>query len=55
MSIKSTCIALGIGAAAGAIGVMMLPRNNAARRLADETAQVIEDAATQAAQKMANK
>lgn len=55
MKLKTTMITLGIGAAAGAIGVMMLPRSNAARRLADETAQVIEDAATQAANKIVQK
>ena len=55
MKVTGWAITMGLGAAAGAIGVMMLPRSNAARRLADETAQVIEDAATQAANKIVQK
>lgn len=48
-------LALGIGAAAGAVTVMMLPRECAVRRMAYHTAEKVEDAVTNAANKMADK
>ena len=50
MEMKGIAFAMGIGAAAGAIAVMMLPRQCTARRMVDKAAQKVEDAAHQAAQ-----
>ena len=48
-------LALGIGAAAGAVTVMMLPRECTVRRMAYHAAEKVEDAMTSAANKMADK
>ncbi len=48
-------LALGIGAAAGAVTVMMLPRECTVRRMAYHAAEKVEDAVTTAANKMADK
>ena len=45
MNVKGWAITMGIGAAAGAVAVMMMPRNNPARRLAAPAAHKVEDAA----------
>ena len=38
-------VALGVGAAAGAVAIMMMPRNNPTRKLAAKAATKVEDAA----------
>lgn len=45
MGIKGWAITAGIGAAAGAVAVMMMPRQNPARKLAAKAAYKVEDAA----------
>ena len=45
MGVKGWAITMGIGAAAGAVGILMLSRTNPARRLAAEAANRVEDAA----------
>ena len=45
MSIKSWAITAGIGAAAGAVAVLMMPKTNPTRRLAAKAANKVEDAA----------
>ena len=45
-------LALGVGAAAGAVAVMMLPRQCAVRKMAYEAAEKVEDAMTTAANKI---
>lgn len=45
-------LALGIGAAAGAVTVMMLPRDCSVRRMAYQAAEKVEDAMTTAANKI---
>lgn len=45
MKLKGIAITLGIGAAAGAVAIMMMPKNNPARRLATKAADKVEDAA----------
>lgn len=52
MNMKGWAVTLGIGAAAGAVAVMMLPKQNPVRRLAAQTAQKAEDAAWKAADKL---
>lgn len=44
MNGKVIALALGVGAAAGAVAVMMLPRQHAARRMARRAAVEVEDA-----------
>ena len=39
-------LTLGLGAAAGAVAVLMMPRDNPARKLAAQAADKVEDAAT---------
>ena len=45
-------LALGVGAAAGAVAVMMLPRDCTVRRAAYHAAERVEDAMTNAANKI---
>lgn len=42
-------VAMGIGAAAGAVAIMMMPYNNPTRRLASKAANKVEGAVTQVA------
>lgn len=45
MKLKGVALTLGIGAAAGAVAIMMMPKNNPARKLAAKAADKVEDAA----------
>ena len=45
MQVKSWLMTLGVGAAAGAVAAMMLPRNSTARKLVNKAANAVEDAA----------
>lgn len=45
MSVKGLAIALGVGAAAGAVAILAMPRNNPTRRLAAKAASKMEDVA----------
>lgn len=45
MGIKTWAITLGVGAAAGAVAIMMLPRTNPVRKLAYRAASSVEDVA----------
>ena len=45
MSVKGWAITAGLGAAAGAVAVLMMPRNNPTRRLAAKAANKMEDVA----------
>ncbi len=55
MSGKGWAITLGIGAAAGAVGVMMLSKSNPARMMAIKAANKVEDAAWQLSDKLTEK
>ncbi len=55
MKIKGWAVTLGGGAAAGAVAVMMLPRQSAARKLAKKAADVVEDAAWKAGNALSDK
>lgn len=52
MKMTGWAITMGIGAAVGAVAVMMLPKQSAARRLADKAANKVEDAAWQLGDKI---
>ena len=45
MNAKGWAITAGLGAAAGAVAVLMMPRNNPTRRLAAKAANKMEDVA----------
>lgn len=45
MKVKGLAIALGVGAAAGAVAILAMPRNNPTRRLAARAADKVEDVA----------
>lgn len=45
MGVKMLAVTLGIGAAAGAVAIMMMPRSNPVRKLAYKAASTVEDAA----------
>ncbi len=52
MQMKGLAVTLGLGAAAGAVAIMMMPRQSAARKLADKAAAKVEDAAAKVADKV---
>ena len=55
MKATGWAITLGLGAAAGAVAVMMMPRNNPTRRLAAKAATKVEDAAYKMGDMISNK
>ena len=52
MQLKGLAFTLGIGAAAGAVAVLMMPKNNPTRRLAAKAANKVEDFAYKVTDKM---
>lgn len=55
MNLKGLALTMGLGAAAGAVAIMMFPRQSAPRKLADKAAIAVEDAAQQVAGKLMQK
>ena len=55
MKLKGIAITAGLGAAAGAVGVLMLSRSNPARKLAAKAANKMEDVAWELSEKMNQK
>lgn len=55
MDAKGLAVTMGIGAAAGAVGIMMMARTNPARRLATKAASKVEDAAWKVSDKLTKK
>lgn len=55
MEMKGLAITLGIGAAAGAVAVMLLPKQCTARRMVDKAAEKVEDAAYMVSDKITQK
>jgi hypothetical protein len=45
MHLKGLAIALGVGAALGAVAILAMPKNNPTRKLAAKAANKVEDAA----------
>ena len=45
MQVKTLAVTMGLGAAAGAVAILMMPKNNPTRRLAAKAANKVEDAA----------
>lgn len=52
MNVKGWAITAGLGAAAGAVAVLMMPRSNPTRRLAAKAANKMEDLAWRIEDKM---
>lgn len=52
MTMKGLAITAGLGAAAGAVAIMMMPRQNPARKLAAKAANKVEDLAWKVEDKM---
>lgn len=55
MSIKTWALSAGIGAAAGAVAVLMMPRSNPTRRLAAKAANKMEDVAWRVSDSLSDK
>ena len=49
---KVWALTLGLGAAAGAVAILMMPRNNPTRRLAAKAANKMEDVAWKVSDKL---
>ena len=54
MEMKGLAIALGLGAAAGAVAILAMPRNNPTRRLAAKAADKMEDVAWRVSAKLSD-
>ncbi len=52
MGVKGWAITAGLGAAVGAVAVLMMPRNNPTRRLATKAANKMEDVAWNISERM---
>lgn len=52
MDMKGWAVTMGIGAAAGAVAVLMMPRSNPTRRLAAKAANKVEDVAWKVSDKL---
>lgn len=52
MNVKGWAITAGLGAAAGAVAILMMPRSNPTRRLAAKAASKVEDAAWRVSDKL---
>lgn len=55
MSLTKWAVTMGLGAAAGAVAVLMMPRSNPTRRLAAQAANKVEDAAWRFTDKLTDK
>lgn len=55
MSVKGLAITLGIGAAAGAVGILMMSKQNPTRRLATQAADKMEDVAWKVSDRITQK
>ena len=54
MKMKGWAITMGVGAAVGAVAVMLLPKQSAARKLVNKAADAVEDAAWTVSDKINN-
>ena len=52
MSTKTILATMGLGAAAGAVAILMMPRNNPTRQFAQKAAEKVEDAAMKMGDKL---
>lgn len=52
MQLKGLAVTMGLGAAVGAVAIMMMPRNNPTRKLAAKAADKVESAAWKVSNKL---
>ena len=52
MTVKGLAVALGVGAAAGAVAILAMPKSNPTRRLAAKAADKVEDMAWKVSNKI---
>ena len=55
MGVKGWAITAGLGAAAGAVAILMMPSNNTTRKLAAKAANKMEDVAWKVSDSISNK
>lgn len=55
MGVKGWAVTMGLGAAVGAVAILMMPKNNPTRQLADKAADKVEDAAFKVGEKLSQK
>lgn len=55
MQMKGWALTMGIGAAVGAVAVMMLPRQSTTRKLVNKAADAVENAAQEVTDKLTQK
>lgn len=55
MDAKGLAVSMGLGAAAGAVGILMMSRSNPTRKFAAQAANKIEDAAWKVSDKLTKK
>lgn len=55
MGVKGWAVTMGIGAAVGAVAILMMPRNSPTRKLAAKAADKVEDAATMVSEKISSR
>ena len=55
MQLKGLALTMGIGAAAGAVAILMMPHNNPTRKLAAKAANKMEDVAWKLEDRMNNR
>ncbi len=54
MPMKGWALTMGIGAAVGAVAILMMPRSNPTRKLAAKTADKVEDVAWRVSNKLSD-
>ena len=55
MGVKGLAISMGLGAAVGAVAILMMPKNNPTRKLAAKAACKMEDTAYKVTDKLTQK
>lgn len=55
MQLKGWAVTMGVGAAVGAVAVMMLPKQSTTRRLVNKAAVKVDDAVQNVTDKITNK
>ncbi len=55
MTLKGIALTMSVGAAVGAVAIMMTPKNCSARKLADKAAAKVEDTAMMLGDKLSDK
>lgn len=54
MQLRGLALTMGLGAAAGAVAILMMPKSNPTRKLASKAAMKVEDAAMNIGNKLSN-